>query len=168
MVCGYLPFEDPKTSNLYKKILSADYSMPKFVSNDGKDIIGKILNTNPDERVTIAQIRSHPWFKLSKDSDREPGLYPSIQKMPMSDSLLNLIIEDYGFEKDYSIKCLEANRHNHITATYHLINKRNKRASSMKDTYPTHLEEKNKYSRHQTDSKRPEKKVDLNQTLPMP
>lgn len=25
MVCGYLPFEDPKTSNLYKKILSADY-----------------------------------------------------------------------------------------------------------------------------------------------
>ena len=25
MVCGYLPFEDPNTSNLYKKILSADY-----------------------------------------------------------------------------------------------------------------------------------------------
>jgi len=25
MICGYLPFEDPKTSNLYKKILGADY-----------------------------------------------------------------------------------------------------------------------------------------------
>jgi 5'-AMP-activated protein kinase, catalytic alpha subunit len=25
LVCGYLPFEDPNTSNLYKKILSADY-----------------------------------------------------------------------------------------------------------------------------------------------
>jgi 5'-AMP-activated protein kinase catalytic alpha subunit len=25
MVCGFLPFEDPKTSLLYKKILSADY-----------------------------------------------------------------------------------------------------------------------------------------------
>lgn len=54
MVCGYLPFEDPKTSNLYKKILSADYQMPKFVSADGKDFISKILNTNPDERFTIA------------------------------------------------------------------------------------------------------------------
>lgn len=32
MVCGYLPFEDPKTSNLYKKIMSADYQIPKFVS----------------------------------------------------------------------------------------------------------------------------------------
>ena len=25
LVCGYLPFEDPNTSLLYKKILSADY-----------------------------------------------------------------------------------------------------------------------------------------------
>lgn len=32
MVCGYLPFEDPKTSNLYKKIMSADYTLPKFLS----------------------------------------------------------------------------------------------------------------------------------------
>jgi len=33
MVCGYLPFEDPKTSNLYKKIMSADYTLPKFLSS---------------------------------------------------------------------------------------------------------------------------------------
>ena len=32
MVCGYLPFEDPKTSNLYKKIMSAEYTLPKFLS----------------------------------------------------------------------------------------------------------------------------------------
>ena len=25
MVCGYLPFEDPNTNALYKKILNADY-----------------------------------------------------------------------------------------------------------------------------------------------
>ena len=64
--------------------------------------------------------------------------------MPFSSSLLDIIIEDYGFEKDYSVKCLEANRHNHITATYHLIHKKNKRASSQKDSYiPHQLEEKN-------------------------
>lgn len=32
MVCGFLPFEDPKTSNLYKKILAGDYKIPKFLS----------------------------------------------------------------------------------------------------------------------------------------
>ena len=53
MVCGYLPFEDPKTSNLYKKILNADYTIAKYVSSDGKDLITKILNTDPEDRLTL-------------------------------------------------------------------------------------------------------------------
>jgi 5'-AMP-activated protein kinase catalytic alpha subunit len=32
MVCGYLPFEDSNTSQLYKKILSGEYILPNFVS----------------------------------------------------------------------------------------------------------------------------------------
>lgn len=32
MVCGYLPFEDSNTSQLYKKILSGEYVLPAFVS----------------------------------------------------------------------------------------------------------------------------------------
>lgn len=32
MICGYLPFEDPVTSNLYKKIISGDYTIPKFIT----------------------------------------------------------------------------------------------------------------------------------------
>ena len=54
--------------------------------------------------------------------------------MPFNNDLLRQIVEEYDFETDYSIKCLEANRHNHITATYHLINKRNKRALSLKES----------------------------------
>ena len=30
MVCGYLPFEDPNTSKLYKKIINCDYLIPAF------------------------------------------------------------------------------------------------------------------------------------------
>ena len=78
MVCGYLPFEDPKTSNLYKKILNADYTIAKFVSSDGKDLITKVLNTDPEERLTLTQIRSHVWWKLVKPIEREKGLYPGI------------------------------------------------------------------------------------------
>ena len=32
MVCGYLPFCDPDTSKLYKKILSGNYKYPEFLS----------------------------------------------------------------------------------------------------------------------------------------
>jgi len=28
MVCGYLPFEDPDTAQLYKKILKGDFTLP--------------------------------------------------------------------------------------------------------------------------------------------
>jgi len=53
MVAGYLPFEDPKTSNLYKKIMAADYQMPKFLSPECKDFVKKILNTDPETRIRI-------------------------------------------------------------------------------------------------------------------
>ena len=129
MVCGYLPFEDPKTSCLYKKILNADYQVPKLVSPECKDLITHILNTDPEERYTIANIRQHPWFKQIKEyTDKEPGLYPGIQKMPYNPDFLKQIAEDFSFEMDYSIKCIEANRHNHITATYHLMLKKSKRS----------------------------------------
>jgi hypothetical protein len=54
--------------------------------------------------------------------------------MPYNTDLLRQIVDEYDFESDYSVKCLEANRHNHITATYHLINKRNKRALALKES----------------------------------
>jgi 5'-AMP-activated protein kinase, catalytic alpha subunit len=45
---GYLPFEDPDTGELYKKILSADYQMSEHVSDEAVDLIGRILTTDPD------------------------------------------------------------------------------------------------------------------------
>jgi 5'-AMP-activated protein kinase catalytic alpha subunit len=33
LVCGFLPFEDPDTSVLYKKILKGKYMIPNFISD---------------------------------------------------------------------------------------------------------------------------------------
>lgn len=68
MLCGYLPFEDPNTSALYKKILAGDYKIPKFVSPEGRDLIKCILNTDPTKRYTIEDIRKHSWFNLYRQS----------------------------------------------------------------------------------------------------
>jgi 5'-AMP-activated protein kinase catalytic alpha subunit len=64
MLCGYLPFEDPDTSNLYKKILAGEFKIPKYVSNEGKDLIKNILNIDPTKRYGIEEIRRHPFFNL--------------------------------------------------------------------------------------------------------
>ena len=62
MTCGYLPFEDPNTSKLYKKILNCDYLIPGFISKASKDLIKKILNTDPTKRFTVKDIREHEWL----------------------------------------------------------------------------------------------------------
>lgn len=63
------------------------------------------------------------------------GLFPGKEKMPIEDKLLNKILEDFSFDKKYSIKCIEDNRHNHITACYHLIDKRNKKIKDRNENY---------------------------------
>ena len=53
LICGYLPFEDPNTSILYNKIVSGEFTIPKFVSSEARDLLKCILNTNPAKRFTI-------------------------------------------------------------------------------------------------------------------
>lgn len=62
LICGYLPFEDPNTSELYKKILNGNFTIPKFVSENSRDLIRSILETNPEKRFRIADIRKHAWY----------------------------------------------------------------------------------------------------------
>ncbi len=53
MICGYLPFEDPVTSKLYKKIMWADYEIPEWLSRASIDILAWVLNTDPEQRYSI-------------------------------------------------------------------------------------------------------------------
>jgi len=123
MVCGFLPFEDPKTSNLYKKILAGDFKIPKFLSTDCAHFLSKILQTDPEVRYGIEEMRAHPWYKQFKDKQLE-GLFPGKELMPLNDVIYEQMLDEFGFDPDYSVKCIEANRHNYITATYHLLYKK--------------------------------------------
>lgn len=123
MVCGFLPFEDPKTSNLYKKILAGEYKLPKFMSADCTHFMSKILNTDPETRYGVDEIRNHPWYKQMKDKQPE-GLFPGKYPMPVNDKLYQQMLDEFNYDPDYSVKCIEANRHNQITATYHLLGKK--------------------------------------------
>lgn len=44
--------------------------------------------------------------------------------MPVSDKIYQQMLDEYNYDPDYSVKCIEANRHNQITATYHLLTKK--------------------------------------------
>jgi 5'-AMP-activated protein kinase catalytic alpha subunit len=122
MVCGYLPFEDSNTNTLYKKILACDYQFPKFISNDAKDIIKGILNVDPDQRLCIDQIRKHNWFSLIKE-EIQPGILIGYDHIIVDMDILKQL-EKYGYNLDYTRKCLEANKHNDVTTAYYLLLKK--------------------------------------------
>lgn len=62
LLVGTLPFEDEYVPTLFKKIKQGDYKIPAFVSQGAQQLISGMLTVNPVERITIAEIRQHPWF----------------------------------------------------------------------------------------------------------
>ena len=63
------------------------------------------------------------------------GLFPGKEKMPVEPKLYNRLLEEFKFDPKYALKCVEDNRHNHITACYHLIEKRNKKIKDRQENY---------------------------------
>lgn len=90
MACGYLPFEDPNTGKLYKKILSCDYLIPGFISSLCKDMIKKILNTEPNQRFKVTDIRKHGWYQLI-DSVEMEGILVGSEPIPVIENVRSLL-----------------------------------------------------------------------------
>jgi 5'-AMP-activated protein kinase, catalytic alpha subunit len=93
MSCGYLPFEDPNTNKLYKKILNCDYLIPGFISSNCKDLIKKILNTDPVQRFSMKDIKTHEWFNQVKPVEME-GIVVGKDTIPIIDEALTSMIKE--------------------------------------------------------------------------
>ena len=62
MLCGYLPFEDPNTAILYKKILKGDFEIPEFLSSKAEAFLKGLLCIDPKNRLTLEKIKKSPWY----------------------------------------------------------------------------------------------------------
>lgn len=62
MVCGSSPFDDDCMSSLFQKIKESKYDMPNFISSDVQDLINRMLQPNPVKRITMREIKEHPWY----------------------------------------------------------------------------------------------------------
>ncbi|KAI4866085.1 Pkinase-domain-containing protein [Hypoxylon rubiginosum] len=67
MLTGLPPFYDENTNEMYRKILSEPLHFPSadIVPPAAKDLLSKLLNRNPEERLGAAgsaEIKAHPFF----------------------------------------------------------------------------------------------------------
>ncbi|KAL2752816.1 hypothetical protein ACRALDRAFT_2044548 [Sodiomyces alcalophilus JCM 7366] len=58
---GEAPFEDTPVMT-QRRIGRADMSVPSFVSPEAKDLIKKLLVLDPEKRIPLEQIQTHPWI----------------------------------------------------------------------------------------------------------
>jgi serine/threonine protein kinase len=71
LLSGNLPFMGRTQKELFRKIVSGKYEFVsddwKDVSDDAKDLVQKLLVSNPDSRITANEAVRHKWLKASRD-----------------------------------------------------------------------------------------------------
>ncbi|XP_042479480.1 CBL-interacting serine/threonine-protein kinase 14-like [Macadamia integrifolia] len=60
---GFLPFNDPNLMTMYKKIYRGVFRCPKWFSPELRRLLSRLLDTNPDTRITVNEILHDQWFK---------------------------------------------------------------------------------------------------------
>ncbi|EGG01344.1 uncharacterized protein MELLADRAFT_73014 [Melampsora larici-populina 98AG31] len=75
-IVGNPPFEDLSGHNAtYKKISQVQFKVPSFVSAEAGDLIRKLLQHEPQDRLPLPQVANHPWilkYQKAERGSREP------------------------------------------------------------------------------------------------
>lgn len=85
LLCGYTPFDRDSTMEEMQAIINGDYKFEpsiywQGVSEQARDFIQRLLNVDPDARLTADQAQQHPWFQiLSSGTEHAQDLLPDIK-----------------------------------------------------------------------------------------
>lgn len=71
LLVGKPPFESANTQDTYTKIINGRCSFPDYVSTKARDLITKLLQRNPSERIHLKDVKNHPWIVQHADKTEE-------------------------------------------------------------------------------------------------
>ena len=128
MLVGKLPFDDEDIKVLYYNIKCANYYMPPFLSDISQDILKRILTTNPKRRISLEELKNHPFFLIGERIPLLKGLLIGVENIPVDMEIINEIKKNYFEDKDnidaeYISSLIQKNNHNNITTIYYLLYK---------------------------------------------
>lgn len=156
MLCGCFPFEDSNNEKLYRKICKGKYEIPKFLSKNAKDLIGKILVVNIQRRINIKDIKKHPWVLkyLGKDKNygnifKNIGLNTKKYIIPIDEDIVDEISIKYNIDKIQIRENILFDKINDVSTLYKLmLNKKCKEniksiADLKSELYQNYIKDKN-------------------------
>jgi serine/threonine protein kinase len=68
MTAGAFPFtEATARCDLFQSLANKKFEFPERMSPELKDLLLRMWDINPEQRIRIPEIRKHPWFNLGKE-----------------------------------------------------------------------------------------------------
>ncbi|KAL7951911.1 hypothetical protein V8C42DRAFT_356946 [Trichoderma barbatum] len=83
MLSATLPFDDPDLRVMMGKTKKGQYKMPEFLSPEAENLIDRMLQVNPDHRITMRQIWQHlliQKYNYLDDFGQDTGQPPDTRK----------------------------------------------------------------------------------------
>lgn len=62
LLTGDPPFQTGSYDETFVKITQVKYNIPDYVSPPAKHFISKLLVAKPENRMPLANVKSHPWI----------------------------------------------------------------------------------------------------------
>ena len=126
MLCGCFPFTANSYPNLYKKIAVGQFSTPKSLSANVKDVLRRMLCVNPPKRITMNQVRRHQWavsgeIYVPLKATEAPLL---VSDNPSDDLQNNDVVshmQALGFRRGSIVESVLGRKKNHITTAFYLL-----------------------------------------------
>lgn len=65
---GKIPFDGDSLEELFQRIKSGKFSVPKSVSPEAKDLLKQMIQADRSKRITAAKALEHPWITMHHSS----------------------------------------------------------------------------------------------------
>lgn len=121
LLCGTLPFDDENIPNLFKKIKAGIYTLPSHLSALARDLIPRMLVVDPVKRITIREIREHPWFQAHLPRYLAVPPPDTMQQVKKIDEEILQEIVKMGFDRNQLIESVHNRIQNEGTVAYYLL-----------------------------------------------
>ncbi|XP_042488890.1 CBL-interacting protein kinase 18-like [Macadamia integrifolia] len=73
LLAGFLPFHDSNLMEMYRKIGKAEFKCPSWFPTEVRRLLSKILDPNPNTRISITKIKDNSWFRKGLESISTTG-----------------------------------------------------------------------------------------------
>jgi len=64
MLVGGAPFAAELPTETYDRVAQCSYSVPSFVSNGARSLLGSLLIKDPNQRMSMEAVARHPWIMM--------------------------------------------------------------------------------------------------------